>query len=244
MNHVVAVAECPNDASAEWILVCNDDVTIAPSEVARLVSATASVSPAVAIVAAVTEEDTLLRMPSVLRGAIRLAGLGRLEYLWEHRVFGKDAAVPTGHQAVAKGGRQVPFWLVAIRIQAFREVGGFPEVAPLYFEDVMLQARLQRAGYSTECVLVEACHRGSESGKRAAAFAIPAAVQGYVHAMREVRGCSMWRGRLVAAGSCLVGLVVALARIREKGFRVRVAGLLSGVWWCLRPKPVELDWRF
>lgn len=242
VNHVVSGLQASNDVGSEWVLVCNDDVAISVTEVARVIEATVSAPTAVATISAVTRRDTFVRLPGVCRGALRLAGLGRAEYLWERAVHRRDAVAPTADGLVA-AGRQAPFWLVAIRLSAFQEAGGFAEVAPLYFEDVILQNRLARLGYRGKGVLVDAWHRGSESGKRASTFAIPAAVQGFVYAMSEVHGCSMRRGRLIAAVSCLLGLVVAAGRVRSGGARIRMVGLLAGVRWCLHPEPVELEWE-
>lgn len=226
-------------SNAEWVLVINDDVVMIAPDVERMCSALGDAPPAVACLSGVNPGVRLPRTPGPVGGALRVVGLARLDHLVA-RLRSAQVTTPSSTPIYIESEAQAPFWFVAIRVSALRSVGGFPPDAPLYFEDVMVLRRLQKAGWAAAYVTIDSHHRRSVSGKLGASFVPAAAASGYVAAMSD-RGMPRRLSRALLLVSAIAGLPLALLR---KG-RLRsdlVAGLVGVVRWTLRPESVELPY--
>ncbi len=147
INRAVAQLAREGGAAGEWIVVANPDVQWGPGSIDALLEAAARWPRAAALGPLIREPDgsvypSARQLPSLVRGGMH-AVLGPL---WRNNpwslAYRQERLEPTERPVGWLSGS-----CLLMRRAAFDQIGGFDERYFMYFEDVDLGDRLQRAGW-------------------------------------------------------------------------------------------------
>lgn len=134
----VAAGLAAVDAPYDWIWTLHDDQVCAPSSLAALLDA-ATADPAIAVVGPKVREWPSLRR--LLEVGLTVTGTG-------HRETGLESGEPdAGQHDRARDVLAVGTSGLLVRGDVWRELGGFDPRLTLYFDDIDLGWRVNRAGY-------------------------------------------------------------------------------------------------
>lgn len=134
------------DSSVDWLLVCNPDIELDPTAIARLLEA-GSRDPSIGALGPAILEPSGLVYPSARAiPGIRL-GIGHALFarLWPSNPWTRRYYAST--EPVSREAEWLSGACLLIRATAFERIGGFDEAFFMYFEDVDLGMRMRAAGY-------------------------------------------------------------------------------------------------
>jgi N-acetylglucosaminyl-diphospho-decaprenol L-rhamnosyltransferase len=155
------------DSAIEWVIVINPDVILGPGSIDALLAAAGRFPRGGAFGPLITTPDGVV-YPSARHQPSIGAGVGHALFGWWWptnpwtRQYRQDGAEPVERTAGWLSGS-----CLLLRRKAFDEVDGFDPAYFMYFEDVDLGYRLDRAGWSSVyCPSARAIHQGGHSTEK------------------------------------------------------------------------------
>lgn len=191
---------------AEYLLVCNADVTV-EEEAPRALAAYLDEHPRTGLVGPLIVDTAGQRYPSARRfpGLAESFGHGIVGQFWPGNPFSRSYTMADWDHSSAREVDWVSGSCFLARRQAWEAVGGFDPAYFMYLEDVDLCWRLHRAGWSVayEPRAKVAHAQGVSTGRHPYRMLLAHHVSMWRFAWRTTKGPKRWLLPLVGAGLAL-----------------------------------------